>query len=255
MPSARRKSISRRRDAARASRRFATFAQLMRSTRTTAARSSSSGCANRPRSLETPWPAGVSLNVDSLISRRTSADMRGTKNAFEHPAKRHRQPRFGLRNGDARLQPADNARAMTCPGCSASCGPGTIDAHIVSGTHKSGDAPTSSPKNPAGATPTIVDGHAPDTHNSSDDGRIARPDGAANMRGSRRRSPAHLPDVHLRLERAPHRRGHAKRREVRCRHQRHAGLLGHAAVNRCVQLLYPAAGQHIRKEIGLLRKA
>ena len=79
IPSARRKSISCRRDAARASRRFATFAQLMRRTRMTAARSSWSGCANRPRSLDTPCPARVSLTVDSSMSRRTSTAGLGPK--------------------------------------------------------------------------------------------------------------------------------------------------------------------------------
>ena len=90
------------------------------------------------------------------MSRRTSSAF-GPKMFSSMPAKRDRQPRFGLRNGDAGLQPADNAKPR---------GAGTVQKiaawndlpHIVSGTHKSGDAPTSSPKNPAGATPTTVMG-------------------------------------------------------------------------------------------------
>ena len=154
MPSARRKSISRRRDAARASRRLATFAQLMRRTRMTAARSSWSGWANRPRSLETPWPAGVSLKVDSLMSRRTSLDVLGPK----MPSSTRRKVMVSLASACGTLTPGFSLpmmRSHDVPGLFSRSRPGTIDAHIVSGTHRSGDAPTSSPKNPAGATPTI----------------------------------------------------------------------------------------------------
>ena len=182
MPSARRRSISRRREAARARRRFATFAQLMSSTSMTAASSSSSGCANRPRSSR------HALACRGQPYRRTFdlATRIGGRAAAEQPARAQRETsivsrRLGLRNGDALLQPADDAQ----PRC-----PGTVQQIAA----QARPAPTSSaaPTDPAplrpllqrnrlAATPTIVMGTPLTRTTASDDGSDRAQDGAANI--------------------------------------------------------------------------
>ena len=154
-PSATRRSISRRRACARASNRLAMFAQAMSRTTTTPPINSCSGRANCARSEETPRPAGSSVTLAFAMSRRTSSEALGPK----IPVTTSWNVRVRIGCGPDRRTPGWTRpimRSQPVPGLSSRFRPGTTCPHIDNGTHRSGATPTSSPKNPCGATPTIV---------------------------------------------------------------------------------------------------
>jgi hypothetical protein len=154
-PSAARTAISRCRPAARANNRFAMFAHAIRSTRPTTTINISSDRENSIRSLDTPLATSVRLTRALCMSATRSADGGSPAMACSHCWNTTFVSAFASGTPmPVFKRPISHNDCDCAPNGSPSHG--STCACMASGIQKSGDSPTTVPKNSRAPTPMIV---------------------------------------------------------------------------------------------------